>query len=899
MIKFAVTSLVCTLILITAGAGVTWCQELEKPELLPVYIVDFSQESQRVSVPRELADLNTFTSSLIYLRLLEASSATLQRVPVAPVCDSESSKQDQAINQPPPGSPPPVIPSGNFYVVHGSIEIHMPDIVMSYIVEKCDNHKIKKLYEGVEPVTLDHALDEMASSAHAIAFVIERDIPPTKIAVGPFGGDVNSQDQQDIITAARKDVIESISQSSSYTVIDKSDYLVGGQITFSKNRKFIGTFSNTSILQANLRINAHGKSYPLNPVVGSSDQLKKFYADIDAEVLRGLPQVLLAEHLQLPDVASHMGADALLAQAQQILNQCPDAGECAGAQDAIQLLSPAAQKDTRAWKVLVTLGRAQMRAGKGVDAVNSLQKATDLIKEDTAAGGHISTKDQFDAMNLLGDSYRGIGEYSKAEDSYSNALKLDPAQLALYRSKAIAQQFDNKRILALQTLIDGLKLPGSADDKKPLHETAEDVVRTLQPAELDAAEALLDQTYLSDPSVANEYALVISQKWEHIFDTSWTADNRVKGRAALKVARDRHPDDPSILVSIYGDSAIAERVDGESGRQMAFIQEAQKQSTSQVPAYLRSWLYRLQAVAESGDGKYENALDSADKAYHLQPTDYGGYLLADTGWLAARCRELKLKSPAEGRDQQECSFDVLTESADKTLPGTLSEIEKRELKERYQQIVEKAAPLVAKRYFPADTIFMWANHSLDQDKVSLTQFQQLIQRNPKDESALRQVQHICSQYIFDFECSFAAAQKRAALLTSNSGASAGNYLDVTEAAILKGDFKTAESWLASATKLAHTSRERTLCDFLQMWIAMRLNRTNEYKSDFDVWRDATAQLRNDKTGTHWNFFGAEKSINDSKAEMGRENTEFLLAMIKALMDDKLPLPIWPVSAAHS
>jgi hypothetical protein len=131
------------------------------------------------------------------------------------------------------------------------------------------------------------------------------------------------------------------------------------------------------------------------------------------------------------------------------------------------------------------------------------------------------------------------------------------------------------------------------------------------------------------------------------------------------------------------------------------------------------------------------------------------------------------------------------------------------------------------------------------------------------------------------------------LLASNSGASAGAYLDVAQAAVLKGDYKAGQEWLSAAMQRSTTSRDKALCYFYQLWIAINLGQTNEYKVDFDSWRDATRQLREEKTGLEWTFVGAKKSLDISKTQMGKDKTQLLTSMINVLEDDNLPLLSWP------
>ncbi len=478
-----------------------------------------------------------------------------------------------------------------------------------------------------------------------------------------------------------------------------------------------------------------------------------------------------------------------------------------------------------------------------------------------------------------------------AEERYNDALRLDSAQLQLYRSKALALQFDNKRIQALDTILQGLKLSGQATTTQPLHETANDVIRALQAIEFDEAEASLDQAFLAGVPVANEYALLVSRKWEYFFDTNWTPDTRAKAREA----RDRHPTDPGILVIAYGDSAQAELVDGNQERLMGFIQEAEKQPVDQVPAFLRAWIDRIQAHAQIINGEYEKAYDSAEAAYHLQQTDDSVYLMADATLLTTQCQEWKWVLGQKEADPEKCKLEFLIGNEEKKASVNLTADQVRELRKQYQQAADRAATLVAKRYQAAYAVLMRANHSLGEDQKTRELFMGVIQQDAKDESALEVLQDVCSQYLFDFDCSFVAAQKAAELLASNEArATASDYLNIAELAVLKGDNKTAAKWLASAGQpQTMKPRDASLFYLYRLWIAMRIGQTDEFKTDFDGWKEATKRFREDKAELNWIFTGAEKALDRSKIEMGEDQTLLLTSMMNVLKNDNLPLLSWP------
>ena len=179
------------------------------PAQLPVYIVDFSQDLRRPELAREIGYLGPFTGGLIHLRLLEIPSLTVHLVQSAPSCgDSTSPAPEQRQANNPQRLSASAAPPGDFYIVHGSIETPMPDIVLNYFVDKCEGHKSIKVFQDTQPFTLDHALEEITVAAHAIAFKIERSIPPTRVTVELFQSESDPSEKKDVQAAIQREVID-------------------------------------------------------------------------------------------------------------------------------------------------------------------------------------------------------------------------------------------------------------------------------------------------------------------------------------------------------------------------------------------------------------------------------------------------------------------------------------------------------------------------------------------------------------------------------------------------------------------------------------------------------------------------------------------------------------------
>jgi hypothetical protein len=58
-----------------------------------------------------------------------------------------------------------------------------------------------------------------------------------------------------------------------------------------------------------------------------------------------------------------------------------------------------------------------------------------------------------------------------------------------------------------------------------------------------------------------------------------------------------------------------------------------------------------------------------------------------------------------------------------------------------------------------DALLVGANHQLGFDARSQKQFEDMVTRDPKDDSAITTLMMVCAEYTFDFDCALSAAQK--------------------------------------------------------------------------------------------------------------------------------------------
>jgi hypothetical protein len=162
----------------------------------------------------------------------------------------------------------------------------------------------------------------------------------------------------------------------------------------------------------------------------------------------------------------------------------------------------------------------------------------------------------------------------------------------------------------------------------------------------------------------------------------------------------------------------------------------------------------------------------------------------------------------------------------------------------YQQAADLTAPLVAKRFPGSDEVFMQVNHALGLDAKTQTQFESIVGQDPKDDSAVNTLMFVCSQYLFDFDCSFQAAQKDVALHDPTGPYAADDYLNLAESAVLAGKDDQAGIWLGIASKQSNTTpRENSLIYLYSLWLAVRKGQNNLIPTDFQSWQTATNEFR--------------------------------------------------------
>ncbi len=861
------------------------------PQQLPVYIVEFTQ-ALGPELDRDFEQLSRFTTGLVQLRLLQIPSVTVRRVPDARPCNGAQTSARQSTQT----AAADTSPSGDFYLVEGSIKPDLPEITLNYSVKKCEAGTLQTVFQDIQPFTLDRAFDEITIVAHAIAFKIERVTPPTLVEVPLFTVASDAQPPKGMTADLQKSIIAALESSSGYRVAAPADYKIVGELSIQKQHILGALPGHISSVSAQLRVEAHAKSYPLRSIHGSGDQLPKFYQDVSEEIARRLPEVLVGEHYQISGFLEGMKTEELIDEANQLLEQCPAAtAQCGSAQDVITLLSSAARQDKAPWRLVAVLGKAQLRSGHADDAAASFQRAQRGVDDQLKAGDEISLADQVDLLNQLGDAYRSLSRFDRALETYSSSLKLNKSQAAVYKSTASCFESQGDRVKALETLVDGLKTLGSDADAQLLHDSAKDMVLSIQdPKVIDPAGNLLSDAFNAGAPVANEYALLIVRKWSLVLDGGWKPEQKETSQKELQTAQDLHLTDPEVLAWIYGTAARVALQSGNSAGVRDFVAKAEQLDSSKVPAFMREWIERISAQGYTEEAEYQQAIDAADRAYHILATDQGTYLMADATLLLAQCQQVIWTHGESAPKSTECKRDDLMRFDIAIGEVKLTAAQQEEIRKLYVDAASRSGILVAKRFQSGDYVFMRANHALGKDRQTVDQYLRLTQQDAGDQLAWNIVMYVCSQYLFDFDCAFKAAQKSEMSLPKSGPSTARDYINIAETAVLSGDHATARKWLDFAAGQPGLSAEDTsLLHLYRLWTIMLAGNSDQFKIDFDAWHDAAGQFRSQSSSIGWIFIGARMALARSKVSMGESKVSLLVSMIDALEDRDSALPAWP------
>jgi tetratricopeptide (TPR) repeat protein len=861
------------------------------PAQVSVYIVEFTQ-ALGPELDRDFNQLNRFTTGLVQLRLLQIPSLIVHRVPDPMTC---------AKAQPLPTEPRTQTASlntqavGDFYLIEGSIKPDLPEITLNYSVKQCQSGRLQTVFQDVQPFTLDHALDEITIVAHAIAYKIEQSIPPTQVDVSLFSVDSDAATPRTIVTELQKSIVSELEKSSDYEVKSPSEFKIVGQLMVQKQR-FLGTLPGKLNLTAQMHVETHGKTYPLHTITGNADQLQNFYAAVSKEVAGGLPEVLLAEHLQISGFLESMKTEDLMNEGNRLLDQCTSAEtQCSSAQDAITLLSPAAKKDSAPWKLLLLLGIAQVRAGKSADAIASFEDVLRRFDDEKSRGNQVQASDQIELLNLLGDSYRGLGRYDLAEESYRSSLELNESQGAVYKNLAAVLQYKGQRAQALDVLIAGLRLCSPPCDPRPLHNSAKDLILAIQNLDEIARTAASIHSALDvSVPVTNEYALVTARKWTLVLDSGWKPEDRDPAEHELQAALGLPITDPEVQVWLYGVGARVELESGDSVRLQQFVDLAERVPTAEYPAYLHEWVERLSARDYMEHGQPDLAREKAEQAYHIQPSDQGTSVMAIATYYSGRCREITRYRGDANPDPERCkpdnirSFDVTDEKP------RLSPAERKEIDDLYIKAANLLGPLVAKGQGNYDGILMWSNHQLGRDRQTVDLYFRLGQKDSTNQQIWNIILYVCSQFLVDMDCALSAAQKAAETLPRTGSNVARDFLNIAEVAVMDGNQKQALDWLSIvASQPSLSPADKSLLHLYHLWAIMPSGRPEEMKSDFEAWQTAANEFRSQRDGLGWVFGGARRVLSSPSSSLGEEKTSLLTSMMDALEQRDSKMPAWP------
>jgi tetratricopeptide (TPR) repeat protein len=454
---------------------------------------------------------------------------------------------------------------------------------------------------------------------------------------------------------------------------------------------------------------------------------------------------------------------------------------------AIRVFQVAQKKAPAAddWNVAYHLGMGHAADYKYSDAIKFLTDALGSITSPNQTSPE-ARKEEKNVRNTLGDVYAKYGDEEKASQQYKRSLELDPHQAGLYVKRA-ETLFRNDQAGAIGVLLDGIhQLPQDGEVRSALLEN----LRKLELSDFEPAAKRFEDAFAAGVPISDEYALL----W--IVEGEKQTDAKKMSQSAAK-ALDLHPVAEQIRAEAYALRASAD-LPGNLDDADKYLTQAealpQVGATSGVP----NWIARLRCIYFLDRKNYPAAYDQAKKTQDSDANSQSNLLFAQAAVYWA-------------------------DDLQKLDPQSSKAIE------LYRSAREAAQQLITDRSAGADYYYIKANHALGLDQESRQTLADLLKDNSQDIEAGVSLMFVCSEYAFDFDCSYAAAKKLAPSFKQSLVLEG----DAAEAAVLKGDYQQAKEWLDAFSKRPDLDpSSKAIANFYKLWISFVLNQAG-VKSDFD------------------------------------------------------------------
>jgi len=844
---------------ILTAATLSWAQDSVSsptppppPAPIHVYVENFRDPAAEQVAPVPTSgnvntrDVAQFATSFFRLRLQEMPALEVIATRKAPECGasanpSQSSvsraaqapSQTQTLAQYESRQGPAIEPPGaEFFVIRVSLDSHPPDLYMDYSLEKCDGVAWTKLLDrsrltfsaNRSTFVADKVVERLSVVAQSLAYLLEN--PPTTVAVGQF------QPKEDKLAADLSDYLKgTFRRKRGFKLSETSEnpeYLIDGKVSVHGDQVQVSAELHST----------HGDQVPhaLQLVTDTRKAWRTTERKVAEQSFEALNDMRLARSFGWETLKATAFGD-LLKKGEHLLcqNEKPPCREDPSA--AIRVFQVAQEKAPAAdnWNVAYLLGVAQAADYKYADAIKSLSDALGSITSPTQKSPE-ARKGEIKVRNTLGDVYAKYGNEEKASQQYKRSLELDPSQAELYVKRAEAL-FRNDRAGAIKLLLDGIRqLP----EEGKVHSALLENLRKLEQSDFEPVAKRFEDAFAAGVPVHDEYALL----W--VLDGEKQTDTKKMSQSADK-ALGLHPVAEQIRAEAYGLRASADLPENldEADKFLTWAEALPQEGLT--PGTL-NWLARLRCIYFLDRKNYPAAYDQAKKA-----------------------QDFDANSPSNSLSAQAAVY--WADDLQKVDPQSSKAIE------LYRSAKEAAQQLITDRSAGADYYYIKANHALGLDQESRQTLADLLKDNPQDIEAGVNLMFVCSEYAFDFDCSYEAAKKLAPSFKKSLVLEG----DAAEAAVLKGDYQQASVWLdALLNRPDLDPSSKAIANFYKLWISFVLDRAG-VKLDFDRLLEsltAYVQSQTDSTGDILSLQGARTAL--ARTGLPQQKQQLLRDIISVL-----------------
>jgi tetratricopeptide (TPR) repeat protein len=834
----------------------------------PVYVVDFesvarefppSEASSRSVDARDIAQL---TTSLIRLGLLATPTLEVKATDRDHVCggragqaegNSKASSQDKAPAQYQSRREPIIESKGTkFFKISGLVEVDPPNTIVHYWLKACDGSTLTDLNSDSLTLPADRSsfaaenalgniLGQINTIPRFLAYTLEN--PPVTVAVEQF--QLHGQKIAVDLAGNLKWAITRLPSFKLAEISEKPDYIIGGSVTARGNE-----------IDASIQIRSASGGPPHSFKVSGVAKLRRvFDREVATGTVRALDDMRLAERYGW-DALSATSFEKLLEEGRDRLCcrnlWCEDQPRsCRKDLSAAVRVFEVAKKNPKAdWRASYYLAVAQAANYKYPDAIKSFSDAL-LHIESSALNGPEAKEAKIKVHNAQGNVYEKYGDTKNAVLRYEESLKLDPEQPEVYVKKAEAV-FSNDRPGGIHVLLDGIPRMHDAQGVDKLHSALLKNLRKLQEGDFKAVEAQFERASAAGAPINNEYALL----WVLWGETGPVNADAVRQKQYVTNALALHATDAEVQAEAY---ALRAAIDLPGNLDVAdkFLTLAEELPTEKLEVNTLGWLARLRGIYFLDRKNYAAASEWADKAHTIDAS-------SESDLLSAQVANSWAKSLRDVNPKDERATRLFTQARDLT------------------------RPLVGNRYEGADSAFHTANHGLGLDQDSEKLFKTIVDKKPKDFSAILSLAFVCNEYLFDTACSYSQTKRLLSLDLSALSPSdrAAMKVNAAEAAVLQGEYQHASAWLDDALPDLSGDDYRAIVDFYKFWIALASSQAVA-RYDFDHLRQsltayAESQRKPDAQPSGWSFQGARHALAQSALSPQKQK---LLSDVITVLED--------------